>query len=149
MSKLGYNRNVPVYFEQNEMSELGYNRNMCVYVEQNEMSELGNNRSMPIYMLKEWDVKAGLQQKYAHVCWTEWDVKAGLQQKHFTFVLNRTRCQTWVKTKTLTLPVCVEQNEMSKLGYNKERDEELQGQHKQLQRDIRSIQDKLDTLEAK
>ena len=43
----------------------------------------------------------------------------------------------------------VEQNEMSKLGYNKERDEELQSQHKQLLREVRTIQDKLDTLEAK
>ena len=38
---------------------------------------------------------------------------------------------------------------MSKLGYNKERDEELQSQHKQLLREVRTIQDKLDTLEAK
>ena len=41
------------------------------------------------------------------------------------------------------------QNEMTKLGYNKERDEELQGQQKQLTRDVRSFQDRLDTMEAK
>ena len=42
-----------------------------------------------------------------------------------------------------------EQNEMAKLGYTKERDEELQTQHKELLREVRTIQDKLDHLEAK
>ncbi|KAK7100070.1 structural maintenance of chromosomes protein 2-like [Littorina saxatilis] len=41
------------------------------------------------------------------------------------------------------------ENEMTKLGYNKERDEELQAQQKQLHKDMREIRDKLDTLEAR
>ncbi|KAL8582210.1 hypothetical protein ACOMHN_004129 [Nucella lapillus] len=41
------------------------------------------------------------------------------------------------------------ENEMAKLGYNKERDEELQAQHKQLQKDMRLLQDKRDTMESK
>jgi hypothetical protein len=38
---------------------------------------------------------------------------------------------------------------MSKLGYKKEKDEELQGQHRLLTRDVRNLQEKLDTLEAR
>ena len=89
---------------------------------------------------------AGLQQKYACVCWIDGMSKLGYSRNMPVYVEQNEMLKLGYSRN---MPVYVEQNEMSKLGYNKERNEELQGQHKQLQRDIRTIQDKLDTLEAK
>lgn len=41
------------------------------------------------------------------------------------------------------------QAEMKKLGYNKEKNEQLISQQKQLTQDVRILKEKLETLEAK